>query len=101
MEINNCEYKGYDIQDLDLEKDKLPDNEGSIDIIVSLGLIEALKNPSHLIKESQRVLKKVDICILLLQIGKKIIKIFLIIIIIKLHLHQSLESALRLNYFKI
>ena len=50
LEINNCEYKGYDIQDLDLEKDKLPDNEGSIDIIVSLGLIEALKNPSHLIK---------------------------------------------------
>ena len=93
MEINNCEYKGYDIQDLDLEKDKLPDNEGSIDIIVSLGLIEALKNPSHLIKESQRVLK-VDICILLLQIGKKIIKIFLIIIIIKLHLHPDLWKVL-------
>ena len=27
LEANNCEYKGYDIQDLDLEKDKLPDSE--------------------------------------------------------------------------
>ena len=27
LEANNCEYKGYDIQDLDLEKDKLPDSD--------------------------------------------------------------------------
>ena len=36
LETNNCEYEGYDIQDLDLDKDKLPDNEGSVDIIVVL-----------------------------------------------------------------
>tara|TARA_B110000977_G_scaffold197561_1_gene280397 strand:- start:34834 stop:35541 length:708 start_codon:yes stop_codon:yes gene_type:complete len=58
IEKLNYTYKGLDIDDLDLEKDhiKLPDN--SIDIVVSLGLIEALNNPSHLIKESYRVLKK-------------------------------------------
>lgn len=54
----NHNYKGFDIDDLDLEKDslKLPDN--SVDIVISLGLIEALKNPINLIKESYRVLKR-------------------------------------------
>ncbi len=58
FEISNCEYKGYDIQDLDLEKDSLPDKDESVDVVVTLGLIEALDNPSHLLKESFRVLKK-------------------------------------------
>ena len=100
LETNNCEYEGYDIQDLDLDKDKLPDNEGSVDIIVSLGLIEALKNPSHLIKESQRVLKKGGYLYIITPNWKKDFKNFF-----NNYYHktpftpESLESVLKLNYF--
>ena len=58
IENLNHIYKGLDIDDLDLEKDRIELQENSIDIIISLGLIEALNNPAHLIKESYRVLKK-------------------------------------------
>lgn len=58
LEDLNYIYNGYDIDDLDLEKDKIQLSDNSIDIVISLGLIEALSNPSHLIKESRRILKK-------------------------------------------
>ena len=58
FEKNNFFYKGLDIQDLDIEKDNFPIEDNSIDIIISVGLIEALKTTENLFKESLRVLKK-------------------------------------------
>jgi len=101
LENNNCEYKGYDIEDLDLEKDSLPDSEETVDMIVSLGLIEALKNPSNLIKESYRVLKKGGYLYIITPNWKKDYKNFF-----NNYYHktpftpESLETALTLNNFE-
>ena len=100
LEANNCEYKGYDIQDLDLEKDSLPENNESVDIIVTLGLIEALNNTSHLLKESLRVLKKGGFIYIITPNWKKDYKNFF-----NNYYHktpftpESLETALALNGF--
>ena len=57
FEYRNFKYYGYDINNLDIEKDSLPNQTNSVDIVVNLGLIEALKNPSNLLSESYRILK--------------------------------------------
>ena len=54
----NYVYEGYDIEDLDIEKDKIPKEDNSVDLVVAVGLIEALSDVTNLIKESKRVLKK-------------------------------------------
>lgn len=51
-------YFGYDIGDLDIEKDPIPHEDNSVDYVINLGLIEALKNFDNLMNESYRILKK-------------------------------------------
>lgn len=58
FEKRNFEYIGYDIQDLDIEKDKINLDDNSIDLVINIGLIEALENTENLISESKRILKK-------------------------------------------
>ena len=100
LEINNCEYTGYDIQDLNLEQDKLPESNDSVDLVVTLGLIEALKNPSHLLEESFRVLKKGGLIYIITPNWKKDFKNFF-----NNYYHktpftpESLETAMSLNGF--
>ena len=101
LEDLNHLYNGYDIEDLDLEKDKveLPDN--SIDIVVSLGLIEALVNPTHLIRESMRILKKDGFIYLITPNWKKDFKNFFNNFYHKTPFTpESLETALKLENFK-
>jgi len=49
FEKNNFFYRGLDIQDLDIEKDNFPIEDNSIDIIISVGLIEALKTTENIL----------------------------------------------------
>ncbi len=58
FEEKNFEYIGYDIQDLNIEKDKIDLEDNSIDLVINIGLIEALENTENLISESKRILKK-------------------------------------------
>jgi len=51
-------YQGIDYSDCDIEKEKLDFPDESFDIVVSMALIEHLKDPSNLLNESYRVLKK-------------------------------------------
>ena len=96
----NCDYSGYDIEDLDLDKDELPDDNESVDIVISLGLIEALKNPGHLISESHRVLKKGGFIYLITPNWKKDYKNFYNNFYHKTPFTpESLETALKLNGF--
>ena len=50
-------YQGFDITDLDLERDKLPVADNSVDIAVSLAVIEHIQNPEIFLSEIYRVLK--------------------------------------------
>ena len=58
FEEKNFEYKGYDIEDLDIEKDKINLEDESVDLVINIGLIEALETAENLISESKRILKK-------------------------------------------
>ena len=58
FEKRGFSYKGYDIDDLDIEKDRVNLEDNSVDIVINIGLIEALENIENLIKESKRILKK-------------------------------------------
>ena len=58
LEKKNTKYKGLDIEDLNLENEKFPIDNDSIDLIVSVGLIEALSSTDHFFMQSNRVLKK-------------------------------------------
>ena len=49
---------GLDINDVNLEKDKLPFENESFDLITANSLIEHINNPSNLLRETKRVLKK-------------------------------------------
>jgi len=48
----------YDLPDFDLEKDTLDHNSESIDFITLNAVIEHLKDPSNILRESFRVLKR-------------------------------------------
>lgn len=50
-------YTGLDIEDLDLEKDKIIDSENFYDFIVSYSVIEHLYDPQNFVTEIKRVLK--------------------------------------------
>ncbi len=50
-------YKDYDINDLDFEVDKFHDEDNKFDLIVSLAVLEHIKNPSLFLSECKRVLK--------------------------------------------
>ena len=57
FEKKNFVYKGYDLDDLNIEKDKIPLPDNSVDIVINVGLIEALENSNNLFLESRRILK--------------------------------------------
>jgi len=50
-------YYGYDINDLDIETDKLPHDDESIDLLISFALIEHLEYPKNMLTEAMRCLK--------------------------------------------
>ena len=50
-------YTGLDIHDVDLDKDKLPFEENTFDLVICLAVIEHLENPFHTLSEMLRVLK--------------------------------------------
>tara|TARA_B100001121_G_C18555350_1_gene557644 strand:- start:43 stop:699 length:657 start_codon:yes stop_codon:yes gene_type:complete len=55
---------GLDAHDLDLEDDKIDFSDNRFDIVTAISLIEHVKNPNNLLKETMRVLKKDGIFIL-------------------------------------
>jgi 2-polyprenyl-3-methyl-5-hydroxy-6-metoxy-1,4-benzoquinol methylase len=57
VEDRNMNYLGLDITDVNFEFDKLPFQNNSIDIIVSLAVIEHIANPDNFLSEIFRVLK--------------------------------------------
>ncbi len=57
FEKRNFNYIGYDLDDLDIEKDKIPLEDNSVDIIINIGLLEALQTYNNLFIEAKRVLK--------------------------------------------
>jgi SAM-dependent methyltransferase len=56
-ESRGLSYTGLDITDLNLEKDKLPFEDNSVDIALSLAVIEHIQNPEIYLSEIYRVLK--------------------------------------------
>lgn len=50
-------YKGLDIEDLDLEKDLIDEDDNSFDFVTSYSVIEHLHDPQNFLLESKRVLK--------------------------------------------
>lgn len=50
-------YIGLDIVDLNFEKDEFPINSSSIDVAISLSVIEHLHDPGIFLKEIKRILK--------------------------------------------
>jgi len=57
FESIGVDYKGFDIDSLDIEKDRLPVADDSQDLIISYALIEHLSSPINMIEESFRCLK--------------------------------------------
>ena len=51
-------YKDYDINDIDFEIDKFNDEDDTFDLVVSLAVLEHIKNPNLFLSECKRVLKK-------------------------------------------
>jgi SAM-dependent methyltransferase len=51
-------YKDYDINDIDFEIDKFKDEDDTFDLVVSLAVLEHIKNPNLFLSECKRVLKK-------------------------------------------
>jgi len=49
--------ESLDYPECDFEKDKLPYEDGSVDVLHAYHLLEHLHNPKHLLKECERVLK--------------------------------------------
>ena len=55
---NKFDYTGLDINDVDFTVDKLDIDDESFDFVVSLAVIEHMKDPSLFLSEVNRVLKK-------------------------------------------
>jgi len=53
----NISYEGIDYSDCNLEKDKIPKEDNKYDLVISLALIEHLRDPSNFLNESYRILK--------------------------------------------
>jgi spore coat polysaccharide biosynthesis protein SpsF len=56
--LNNIQSTPYDYPEFNLEKDLLPHQDNSIDFITMNAVIEHIANPSHILGEIKRVLKK-------------------------------------------
>ncbi len=74
-------YIGFDIQDLNLEKDPFKINDNTLDVILNYSVIEHLSDPSNFLQESYRCLKPGGGSSLLKRLtGKKVTVIFLMTI---------------------
>ena len=51
-------YFSLDVKDLNFEKDKFTFDDNKFDLVISLAVLEHLKNPDIFLSESRRVLKK-------------------------------------------
>ena len=51
-------YEDYDIMDIDFEKDKFKNKDNEFDLVISLAVLEHIKNPNLFLDECKRVLKK-------------------------------------------
>ena len=58
FEKREISYSSLDIKDLDFEKDKFTFDDNKFDLVISLAVLEHLKNPDIFLSESRRVLKK-------------------------------------------
>ncbi len=56
--LRNIESFPHDYPSFDIEKDKLKHADNSIDFITMNAVIEHIKDPSHILREIKRVLKK-------------------------------------------
>lgn len=57
FESRGARYHGIDVQDCNLEIDPLPIGNGTVDIVVSMAVIEHLRDPGHFLAEIKRILK--------------------------------------------
>lgn len=55
--LKKCKEKGLTTLLLDVEKDEFPYSDKSVDLITCIELIEHIKNPYNMLKETHRVLK--------------------------------------------
>ena len=51
------EYRGFDIDDGNLESEPLPAKDSSAELVVALALIEHLHNPDNFLREARRILR--------------------------------------------
>ena len=57
LKTYNASYLGLDIEDIDLELGPIPLDDNTVDIIISLAVIEHLSNPGVFLSEILRVLR--------------------------------------------
>jgi len=57
FEKRKISYSSLDIKDLDFEKDKFTFDDNKFDLVISLAVLEHLKDPNIFLNESRRVLK--------------------------------------------
>ena len=94
-------YKGIDFDTCDIEHESLKDKEDSFDIVTTLAIIEHLGDPSNLINESYRVLKKGGIIVISSPNWKYCIKDFYDDPThIRPYTETSLDQVLKLSPFK-
>ncbi len=55
---NNMSYVGYDINEINIERDKLPLKNDSTNLMLCLAVIEHISDPSNLFSEAYRCLEK-------------------------------------------
>ena len=55
---NGINCKGLDVDEIDLENEKINYEDGEFDLVTGISLIEHIFNPSNFLKESYRILKK-------------------------------------------
>ncbi len=56
--VEFCRHIGYEIKEINLEKEKIPYSDKYFDIVLASHVIEHLPNPKQIVKDMGRVLKK-------------------------------------------
>jgi len=56
--LESAKLRGIKTFNLDLSKDRIPLNDGSVDLITAFEVIEHLVNPDNMLKEAYRVLRR-------------------------------------------
>ena len=52
-------YEDYDIMDIDFEKDKFKNKDNEFDLVISLAVLEHIKNPNLFLDECKEFLRKI------------------------------------------